>query len=355
MVAGSGQSWGDISPIRVVRIGIGETVQPLQESDVRMVSEDVNITLGDSTASVSCRFEMKNEGIDKTIQLGFPGWPFNYIFDFRAWVEGVEVPVKIFGRNPPGSSERDGVYQFHAGFTAPFVSGGKTVVVETRYKNRLVPNQYWGMKDLGFEYILRTGSFWKGYIDDAKVTVDCGTIPPGRIADISPACYTRSSNTITWRFRNFKPRTPRDDIHAGIIQKKLYSRMGEAFFLLRENPSSARGHYLLGTILFNREDRDLEYKKAEKELLKAVELDPGLLDARFLLAVINCMPKHDMYLERFSIQKAVMQLREIVKRNPDYSFRDWQLTPEIYRYTHMHGSRASEWLNTLAGDVSTEK
>ncbi len=271
---GSVHSWADISPIKAIRIGIGEPVRPVHDADVRMVSEEVNISLGDSTAFVSCRFDLKNEGTTKNLPVGFPCVYGYDISNFRAWVNGKEIPVKMIEPIPAHKLNGREPVPFRALFTVPFGSDGKTVVVETRYRNRLVPNEYWGMKDLCFEYILQTGSYWKGYIESAKITVDYGNIPPGRSACISPDGYTKNGHSITWRLKDFKPRTSRDDIRVDIIQKELYSRMGEAYFLLMENPSSARGHYLLGTILFNRENKENRYKDAEREFLRAVALDP---------------------------------------------------------------------------------
>lgn len=354
ITSGTGLSWADISPVNVVRVGIGETIQPVQESDVRMVSEDVHITLDDSTASVSCRFEMRNEGTSKHLTAGFPDRNFGSMYDFHARVNGRDVPVRLVRRIPPEKLNGREPFPFQALFTIPFGSAESGLIVEVWYKNRFVPDIYQGLKDLRFEYILQTGSYWNGVIEDAKVTVDFGVITPGRISGISPSGYIKDGNTVTWRFTNFEPLSSRSDIRFDIIRKELYSRMAEAYFLLEENPSSARGHYLLGTILFNREDRDITYKKAERELLKAVELDPGLLDARFLLAVINCMPK-ERNRENESVRNAVMHLREIVKRDPEYSFRDWRLTPDIFRLTHMRGTCATEWLNTLAGGVLIRK
>jgi tetratricopeptide (TPR) repeat protein len=303
---------------------------------------------------VTCRFDLKNEGNAKNQRVGFPSAYGIDILDFRVWVNGKEIAVTMVKLIP--AQERNGrdPFPFRALFTVPFDSARKTVAVETRYRTRLLPNEYWGMKDLGFTYILRTGSYWKGVIGDAKVTVDFGTIAPGRISHVSPSGYTKNGSMITWRFTNFEPVTPRDDIQIHVIRKELYARMAEAFFLLAENPSSARGHYLLGAILFNRENRDIRYKNAEREFLKAVSLDPGLLDARFLLAVIYCL-RYERNERREPPRKATAQLEEILKRNPDYSFRDWPFPLDIFLATHMKDTRASTWLDRLASGVRIDR
>jgi hypothetical protein len=343
-----------MAPVRLA----GSTIQPVQDAYIIMVSEKVEIAIKDSMAYVTCRFELKNEGEPKRLMAGFPSYGEGYrIQDFRAWVDEKEVPVRHYAPVPTNDPGWKPPPPFSETFYVPFDSSGQTVTVINRYRISLIPEgsmYHSSLEDLGFVYFLETGAFWKETIDEAIVTVDFGTLPPVRIGSIKPSGYAKTGNTVTWRFTNFEPEQ-KDNIDIRIIQKAVYDNMAEAWALLQTNPKSARGHYLLGTVLFNRsvmmyDNRDIPRAHAEKEFLKALELDPGLLDARYFLAAIYYLRSHRRWLQ----ESARAQLQEILRRDPDYSCKDAAFPARFYGRLGNYGTRASSLLaayENLAGSA----
>ena len=331
-LCGSANLWADMAPV----CNVGYTLLPVSDNSVRMVSEKVDITLDDSLAFVSCRFDLKNDGAPKKLLTGFPD-SNETIVNFRAWVGGKEIPVTSI---PPVMKERNS-YAITKAFTVPFGSPEKMLTVTTRYHSRLISQGSSGrdaFEDLGFCYILETGAFWKDIISEAVVTVNFGSLPPGRIGRISPEGYKRKGNTVTWRFVNFEP-WHTDNIVVFLMRKVIYERMME----LTKHPDAARIHYILGTVYFNHwtSDKDTRRDNAEREFLKAVELDPGMLDARYFLAVIYLL-RTGQGVRPYS---AIDQLREIIRRNPDYECRDAVFPAFALRRVRIPDTRASTLLS----------
>ena len=342
-LCGHAYLWADMAPVR----SVGYTIRPIQETSVRMVSEKVEITLNDSLAFVSSRFDMKNEGNAKNLLVGFPRDFENDLLDFRAWVDGKEIPVTYIDPIPENKLIGKRQPPFAVTFTVPFGSSGKTVTVINKYRSRIMPDvlykSLFPMEDFGFTYFLETGASWKDTIGEAVVTVDFGSMPPGRITAISPSGYTKKGYTASWRFVNFEP-SMNDRIEIRLIQKIIYERMVEAQALLAKNPNSARAHYLLGTVKYNRttvgHSSDEHRWMAETEFIKAVELDPGMLDARYFLAVLHLSGTRSG-VRPYS---AIDQLREIIKRDPDYACRDKAYPALALRNLGVPDTRASSLL-----------
>ena len=96
---------GDIAPPHAQ----GETMQPVNVTNVQMVNETVHIDLCIENAAVKCNFTMMNHGENETLLVGFPvglGWeghgeePYTYpLEDFKAYVNSQSVETKMMDVN----------------------------------------------------------------------------------------------------------------------------------------------------------------------------------------------------------------------------------------------------------------
>lgn len=307
---------------------IGKTIQPLNNVPVRMVSEDVKIWLSSTKAEVDCQFTLRNEGKPDTIEVGFPrGWEGDLInfMAKNAKVSGA-YSVETLAEQASFGEYNGEKLPWWKVFKVPFESTGQTVVIENHYSTFLLP---WGkypvpMNDLLFTYIIKTGALWKGQIDSAKVTLYLRNVPFDQVTKISPEGYVLQGNRITWNFRNFKPA---QNIEISIMQDAFYERLSIARKLLEMGPDSAYAHYLLGTVYFNqRYMDDKQTIEAEKELQKAISLDPKLWDAQWFLALANIYK----YRTSKSLKAAKTQFDVILQGNPDYICKDKLFYPDEY-------------------------
>lgn len=185
----------DIAPSPVPAMG-NLTLMKGSAKDVRMASEDVNITLHPSFAVVDATFVMANDGAETTMDVGFPGQgvmmgkgysAHTAIHGLRAWVNGTEVKAAaqeidhVTEGGPPGRGyKRHRVETWHT-FKVTFARKGNTTV---RVKYGVTAKVHYGDGGYGDTpppldevwYILHTGAAWKGNIGKAVVHV---TAAPG--------------------------------------------------------------------------------------------------------------------------------------------------------------------------------
>ena len=124
------------------------------------------------------------------------------VHDFRAFVDGTEVQVTP----ETGSLGPEGVRELYASwytFPVSFAPGQTRTVVNT-YRFAGTVNSLGGV-DLG--YVLTTGSYWKGSIGRAKVTLELGAAGPWQIENLYPNSWRFSpdAKTLTWERAAFEP------------------------------------------------------------------------------------------------------------------------------------------------------
>jgi len=153
--------------------GVGGSIELMDEhTDIAMVSELVEVDIGDGAPRVYCLFVFKNTS-DRPVKvkMGFPEHSFNAappetggFSSFESWVDGVPTPTRIEGldeHDKPDSWNRWRV---------------KTVTFAPK-QARIVENRYTGgaggttAGDSSFTYSLGTGRSWKGRIGHALVIV----------------------------------------------------------------------------------------------------------------------------------------------------------------------------------------
>ncbi|MFA6109196.1 MAG: hypothetical protein WDA75_10530 [Candidatus Latescibacterota bacterium] len=162
---------------------------------------------------------------------------------------------------------------------------------------------------------MKTGALWQGAIRRARITVRLANVPFDQITGISPEGYSREGNRLTWSFTEFEPT---EDIKIDIMQDALFERATIARRILAREPDNAYAHYLLGTVLLNRQTDDRQLGWAEEELRRAVELDPENWDARWFLAAVYT------YKDRptKSLRNIRPQLDAILQGSPGYRCTD---------------------------------
>lgn len=192
---------GDIAPPNAQ----GETMQPVNVTNVQMVNETVHIDLCIENATVKCNFTMMNPGENETLLVGFPvglGWvghgeePYTYpLEDFKAYVNSQPVETEMMDVN--GSQWM----VWNMSFDEMEI---KDVGVDY-----WVPLSYYGnygrMACHWFTYVLKTGAAWGGVIEEANITIVLHDIEPDWITEIAPDGYVFENNTITWNFTSIEP------------------------------------------------------------------------------------------------------------------------------------------------------
>ncbi len=211
--------------------GTGGTVYAISNSDVEMEEEIIDILVKDGKTYVTCRFFFHNTGEKTTLMMGFPTEYYDYAdeetegddeyiddedFDgpedeyitalngFRTYVRGKRVPVKVKSGLKPEGNNIDELY-FPQWYTwkVTFDKGERVKVV----------NKYWAVNSGGsahdwedINYILRSGSTWKGAI--GKVTVRMrmrGYDPSGVSFEEWQPSYIEKDGTVVWKAENLKP------------------------------------------------------------------------------------------------------------------------------------------------------
>ncbi|MDX1358260.1 MAG: hypothetical protein R3232_05475 [Clostridia bacterium] len=193
---------------------MGETVYPLEETDVTMVSEDIFIKFNTRGASnVSCEFVFENKGGAKTVLMGFPASKeIEYegltteervsLHNFTAFRNGVEIPVS----EVPGSDMEGDFAKYPAWFVfeVPFGSG-ETLTMTHTYD---VHFTHYSEGSINIGYILKTGSTWNGNIKHSKVTFDLTQIVPWGIEmyeQYSVNDFIYKDGMLIFEKRDFKP------------------------------------------------------------------------------------------------------------------------------------------------------
>ena len=192
---------GDIAPPNAQ----GETMQPINVTNVQMVNETVYIDLCVENATVKCNFTLMNHGANENMLVGFPvglGWegqgedPYTYpLEDFKAYVNSQPVETR----------EMD-------------VNGSMWMVWDMSFDEMeikdidvsyWVPLSYYGnygrMASHWFTYVLKTGAAWGGVIEEANITIVLHDIESDQITELTPDGYVFENNIITWNFTSIEP------------------------------------------------------------------------------------------------------------------------------------------------------
>ena len=200
----------------------GETVNPINDDDIVMQSENIIVHVTEEKSRVEAEFVFINDSQEeKKVLMGFPSGEleqksgdamesfFDYkLYDFKTLVEGTEVDVKLEKGIEPKEKLEHGFYDsdlsnFPLWYTweVSFEPGEKKVV-KNIYETKNTTNAM-GMIQTG--YVLTTGAPWKGKIENAKITFFIEDVKPYQFDRIEPVCTTFEEGKITWEFKDFEP------------------------------------------------------------------------------------------------------------------------------------------------------
>ena len=162
----------------------GETVYPLEETDVRMVAEDIYVKYIAETGSghVTCEFVFENSGEAKSVLMGFPAeekiWSEALttvervrLRNFTANLNGIPIDVNEIEGEVTGEFEK---YTSWYVFEVPF-NAGESLTMTHEYD---VSFTAYSTGQIQLSYILITGATWGGEIGYTKVTFDLSEINP---------------------------------------------------------------------------------------------------------------------------------------------------------------------------------
>ncbi len=192
----------------------GETVWPVNDSQVEMVSEEVTVTVSAGRSRVDCGFTFKNTGTATRVLMGFPEMKpppdregfgdDTALHDFRTFVDGVELPVKKEkggAREDKKAVEAADRYPFWWTWEVPFEAGETREVRNTYW----VKNHQWSNGQVLAGYILTTGSYWKGPIGRARVVFRFEDVLPYDLERVFPGTYHFEGNDLVWEWTDLEP------------------------------------------------------------------------------------------------------------------------------------------------------
>ncbi len=201
--------------------GDGVNIYPIEETNVRLVSEEIKITQGEGLGwGVDVSINFKNEGPSTTVQMGFPFDAYspddgsiedsdstsNNTLDphFRTFVDGQELKVtrRKASRNPRLTGINFPiVYTFDV-----FFQPGEMKTIRHTYSVGGYSDSAGNTK---FKYILRTGALWKGTIDTINMSASLYARDIPRLSCINPeessAEKVGDRIVLHWDLKNIKP------------------------------------------------------------------------------------------------------------------------------------------------------
>lgn len=174
---------------------LGETVYPMSNNDVEMVSEDIFIDLqnvdGRIKGFVTCTFVFKNTSTSTDVLMGFPATLKIHedgltreddvtLHNFTAYINGKKIDV-----SEVDGSQYEEQFSFYPKwfvFSVPFLQDEVITMTHTYDINFF--NNSGGITTIG--YVLETGATWKNNIGHSKITFNLPDVLP---AGISFASY----------------------------------------------------------------------------------------------------------------------------------------------------------------------
>ncbi len=233
------KAWADGAEVTLIE---GNTVIPIQNDKVQMVSEDVRISAateerkiphpilpfiketiiinkGDKVIAKMNFQNLSND--DLPMKMGFPisnsaTASAYYLKEFRVWIN--DQPVNFLKK--PIKQTKDNVLTDSAGvslYREMFVWD----IMFMRNEKKTVRVEYivqWGTNIQGnpiqyFEYVTRTGALWSGNIEKADFYIEVGKAilneskgnKPRYRLDIRPRGFEIKNDYIEWHLTNWKP------------------------------------------------------------------------------------------------------------------------------------------------------
>lgn len=196
----------------------GNTVIPVQNNKIRMVSEEVAMVPANTKGitedvKVNATFLFENL-TDQPIsmKMGFPYFS-SAPKSFKAWVQDKVVNIE---KRPMGGKGEIVLQHERSGYILHMYAWSISFKPHEKKDVKVEYVGTWGFSldrsTSYFIYIVETGALWSGTIGkaDFSITLSEGTMDylrhPGTALRAYPSGYTRKGNRIEWHFQNWKPK-----------------------------------------------------------------------------------------------------------------------------------------------------
>jgi hypothetical protein len=196
---------------------VGGNIIPIKNNDISMEVERLRVKPSGLGWDVDVIYKFKNYGKQQVVKMGFPeSWgQVNEIVGFKTWINGKEVKSEVLENQQQYSDDKERIDEYYEGysriedeylrfysFEVPFK---EAETIELRHKFSMGINCSPGEgENCWFEFILKTGSLWKGTIKDFDAVIEINRF----ITDdcvIYPENAVVQDYKISWRIKNFEP------------------------------------------------------------------------------------------------------------------------------------------------------
>lgn len=198
----------------------GGLIVPIQNDDVKLVSEKVVVDLSGYGGKAECVFRLRNlTNRELSFKMGFPfeGGPQEWVRylskEFKVYSTQKELPTEEIVQSTDTLYQPFRVLRIWSMYFPP----GAERIVRCTYKAAFYMGDapvgdLFGYGTAGFDYITKTGALWKGKIDTADFKI---VLPYSvdslydsisrRIVTIGPGNHVWKGNIVSWHFENWKP------------------------------------------------------------------------------------------------------------------------------------------------------
>lgn len=196
---------------------IGDSVQPLEHTQVKMVSKDVTAEVNVLETYFEAVFTFHNDGPETTVLMGFPEasgmdrepseeHPYRRFHqdleDFTTYIDGEMVEVEreegLLQDSGLNAVEFPNWYTWKVDFAED-----ETVVVKNTYR---APNSVEAGILTSTGYIKSTGATWQGSIGEARITFKLQDISPHQLIFAVPPGFQVEDGNLIWEWENLEPR-----------------------------------------------------------------------------------------------------------------------------------------------------
>jgi hypothetical protein len=286
------QTQADIAPNPIQAKGISARFP----TEIKMTYEKVSVSLTLDSSYVHCYFRLHNEGKAEKIQIGYPVMstsPYTLSNSRFAPIQVYQDGIEIKNIDRSMSNSRDLNSSTNSWYLwDSFLNEDETMEIEISYSlpHGIVKNDLY----YNFDYLLSTGSGWKGKIDTAEVIVTLKNFDKKLILKTSPENYSTIGSQLIWKLYNIEPST-KDDISIK-YEKKLGQYDEElkrmTLFILDEE-SILNTDIRLPNNLDSLNPKDIIYMNVlrKNEQAKIKMLDVDLSNGAIIIYTKNFIPK----------------------------------------------------------------
>jgi len=195
---------------------IGDSVQPLEHTQVKMVSKDITAEVNTSHTYFEAVFTFYNDGPETAVLMGFPeatgldGDPpeelperrfHQDLEDFKAYVNGEKVETEkedgLLRDNGLNAVDFPNWYTWKVDFAEEEI-----VEVKNTYK---APNSVEGGFLTSTGYIKSTGATWQGSIGEARITFKLQDLSPHQLIFAVPPGFKIEDGNLVWEWEDLDP------------------------------------------------------------------------------------------------------------------------------------------------------